>query len=429
MTGRSGVVWHGRQRVGNLREDEDRRLLFAYDDDWLNEGGFPVSISLPLTNEDKEVDAGAFFTGLLPEGNVRQRICRRIGVNFADDAGLLLAIGGDCAGALSVLPAGTSPEDETGALRNLTESEIGRMVRSLGEDTSVFSSEEQRFSLAGAQEKQPVIYDGDTYSLPGHASPSSHILKFETVPWVCFAEFANNAIARQIGLPAVATDFLQINGQGEDVPYLRIKRYDRVRDEAGRLSRLHQEDMLQALGIPAMLKYQRDGGPSIRDVAVLLSEFTARPVEALSHLRDWQILNLLVGNWDGHAKNLAIVYAPGRVAPVFAPFYDLISIEFLNTVRPGSWSREMALAIGAQYIPERITRSEWEIMAGDIGMPPKRLLNRLEELANRLPEVVGDVIHAFSEAHDDKVVYGKLYELVRKRCRWTLNSVFATRRA
>ena len=65
-------------------------------------------------------------------------------------------------------------------------------------------------------------------------------------------------------------------------------------------------------------------------------------------------------------------------------------------------------------------------MAGDIGMPPKRLLGRLEELANRLPEVVGNVIQAFSEAHDDKVVYGKLYELVRKRCRWTLNSVFAT---
>ena len=105
MRRRCGIVWHGRRRVGKLREDEDRRLLFTYDNDWLNEGGFPVSISLPLSNEDREVDAGAFFFGLLPEGTVRQRICRRLGINFADDTGLLLAIGGDCAGALSVLPA------------------------------------------------------------------------------------------------------------------------------------------------------------------------------------------------------------------------------------------------------------------------------------------------------------------------------------
>ena len=53
MTGRSGIVWYGRQRVGNLREDEDQRLLFAYDNDWLNEGGFPVSISLPLTTKTR----------------------------------------------------------------------------------------------------------------------------------------------------------------------------------------------------------------------------------------------------------------------------------------------------------------------------------------------------------------------------------------
>ena len=428
MTGRRGIAWHGRRRVGKLREDEDRRLLFTYDNDWLNEGGFPVSISLPLSNEDKEVDTGAFFAGLLPEGNVRQRICRRLGINFADDTGLLLAIGGDCAGALSVLPAEQLPGDETGPLRTLTESEIDRMVLSLGQDTSVFSGEEQRFSLAGAQEKQPVVYDGNSYSLPDHASASSHILKFETVPWVCFAEFTANAIAHQVGLPAVTTEFLQISGQNEDVPYLRIKRYDRVRDEAGRLFRLHQEDMLQALGIPAILKYQRDGGPSIRDIAGLLSEFTARPVEALSHLRDWQILNNLIGNWDGHAKNLAFVYAPGRIAPDFAPFYDLISIEFLNAVRPGSWSRDMALAIGAQYMPERITRKDWLMMAEDLEMPPRRLLSRLEEMADCLPEVVENVLHVFSKSHGDKVMYGKLEELVRKRCRWTLNSVFASGR-
>ena len=427
MTGRRGVVWYGHRQVGNLREDEDRNLRFVYTNDWLHEGGFPISIGLPFSSGDMEVDGGTFFAGLLPEGNVRQRICRQLGITFADDTGLLLAIGGDCAGALSILPIGISPEDETGPPKIVTDGEINRMIRSHGEDASVFSGREQRFSLAGAQEKQPVIYDGNSYSLPDHINPSSHILKFETIPWVCFAEYTANAIAHRIGLPAVTTEFLQTGELNEAVPCLRIERYDRARDETGNLVRLHQEDLLQALGLPAILKYQRDGGPSIRDVAELLREHTARPVEALSHLRDWQILNNLIGNWDGHAKNLALLYAHGQVAPVFAPFYDLISIEFFNVVRPGTWSRDMALSIGAQYRPERITHTDWEMLADDLGMPPKRLCGRLEELANRLPEATEQALQAFSETHGDKVVYGKLEGLVRKRCRWTLNSVFKNR--
>ena len=44
MTGRRGVVWYGHRQVGNLHEHEDRSLRFAYNNDWLNGGGFPVSI-------------------------------------------------------------------------------------------------------------------------------------------------------------------------------------------------------------------------------------------------------------------------------------------------------------------------------------------------------------------------------------------------
>ena len=427
MTERRGVVWYGNRQVGNLWEDGNRSLRFAYNSDWLDEGGFPVSINLPLSMGDEEVDAGAFFGGLLPEGQVRQRICRRLGITLEDDAGLLLAIGKDCAGALSILPAGALPGDERDLPKKLTVTEINRVIRSLGEDVSVLSGTEQRFSLAGAQEKQPVIYAGNSYALPDHANPSSHILKFETVPWVCFAEYISNDIAHLIGLPVVTTEFLQIGKQDEAVPCLRIKRYDRKRDESGNLYRLHQEDLLQALGEPTIFKYQRDGGPSIRDIAELLRENTARPVEALSHLRDWQMLNYLIGNWDGHAKNLALLYAPDQAAPVFAPVYDLIAIEFLNLMRPGTWSRDMAFSIGEHHSPERITRAEWESFAGSLGMPPKRLLSRLEELANCLPETAGKALQAFTETHGDKAVYDKLEELVRRRCRWTLNSVFTNR--
>lgn len=427
MTSRRGTVWYGNRQVGHLREDEDHSLHFAYDSGWLNVGGFPVSINLPLSNGDEEVDASAFFAGLLPEGKVRQRICRQLGITLEDDTGLLLTIGEDCAGALSILPTGVSPGTERDLPKKLTTGEVNRIIRSLGEGASVVSGREQRFSLAGAQEKHAVIYDGSSYALPDRTNPSSHILKFETVRWVCFAEYIANDIARLIGLPVVTTEFLQIGKQDEAVPYLRIERYDRKRGESGNFFRLHQEDLLQALGVSTIFKYQHDGGPSIKDIADLLRENTARPIDSLSHLRDWQILNYLIGNWDGHAKNIALLYAPYQAVPVFAPLYDLIAIEFLNLVRPGTWSRDMAFSIGEHHKPERVTRADWETFAKDLGMPPKRVLGRLEELANCLPEAAGKAHQTFIENHGDKVVYDKLEELVRKRCRWTLNSVFANR--
>ncbi|OGT35330.1 MAG: hypothetical protein A2W28_03460 [Gammaproteobacteria bacterium RBG_16_51_14] len=375
------------------------------------------------------MDAHAFFEGLLPEGKVRQRICRQLGISLDDDAGLLFAIGEDCAGALSILPAGVTPGTEREPPKKLTMDQINRLVRSLGEETSALAGRNQRFSLAGAQEKQPVIFDGVSYALPDRGNPSGHILKFETVQRVCFAELIANDMARLMDLPVAATEFLESGKSDEAVPYLRIERYDRMRDASGNLIRLHQEDLLQALGVPTIFKYQHDGGPSIKEVAEVLRENTARPIDALSHLRDWQIFNYLIGNWDGHGKNLALLYAPDQAVPALAPFYDLVAIEFLNLVRPGTWSRDMAFSIGDHHEPERITRADWVVFAKDLGMPPKRVLGRLEELATCLPEIAGKTLQAFTETHDIEVVSDRLEESIRRRCHWTLNSVFANRPA
>lgn len=422
---RSGAVWYGEQRVGALREDDSHAWRFRYDTAWLAAGGFPISIRLPLSLGEEEVEAHAFFEGLLPEGKVRQRICRQRGIALEDDVGLLLAIGEDCAGALSILPAGAEPRGTHVAPQPLASQDIDRLIRSLGTETEALTGEAQRFSLAGVQEKQPVICDGERYALPDRLNPSTHILKFETVPRVCFAEHLANDIARRLGFPVVSCEFLR-SGEGEGaIPYLRIARFDREADAGGRRRRLHQEDLLQALGEPTALKYQRDGGPSISQVADLLREHVARPAEALGILRDWQMFNYLVGNWDGHGKNLALLYAFGEGVPVLAPFYDLVAIEFLNLVRPQSWSRDMAFQIGEHHVPEQVTRADWEHFARDLRMPPKRVLARLEELAQQLPDIAAQARVHFAELHGIEPVLEKLEESIRRRCRWTMNSVFS----
>ena len=426
MAGKTGNVWFGNRLVGRIREDDGRNVRFAYNPGWLDGAGFPISISLPLSNEDEEVNAHEWFVGLLPEGDALLQACRLNAVRQSDRMGMLLACGADCAGALSILPLDESPAAQEESSRELTVEELISLVNSSGHNVPTFPSGGIRFSLSGAQRKMAVIYDSGTYSLSTRTNPSSHILKFETVAGVCFAESITHTIARETGLPVVSPRFMQNCDGDEQTPWLRIPRYDRTRDKDGALIRVHQEDMLQALELLPLYKYQSDGGPSIRGIADLLRAHVMSPVKDLAALADWQIINALLGNWDGHAKNLSLLYPPGQSAPVLAPCYDMVSIEYLNYVNRDSdnWSRDMGLAVGEHVSPESITRADWEQMAGDLGRPTKTVLARLEEKASVLPDVTDRVLTGFMEQYGAKDDYEQMNNVVNTRCRQVLDSVF-----
>lgn len=427
MAGRQASVWWHHHRVGTLTEDQHGLIRFAYAHKWLEGNRFPVSISLPLSQGDQSMPAHDFFAGLLPEGGTRQRICRQEQLDSADDMGLLLAIGEDCAGALSILPANRSPDTEDGPPTAISDRDLVQLVRRHGQNISGLTGQPQRFSLAGAQDKMPIRREGSGYQLANRQYPSSHILKFETIRRVCFAEFMANQLARAIGLPVVDTEFLTAEAGDGTAPYLCVSRYDRHEDEAGDLWRLHQEDALQALGEPVSMKYQGQGGPALEAVANLLREHVAEPAKSITHLRDWQLFNYLCGNWDGHAKNIALLYPANDSIPVLAPFYDLVAIEFLNHVSDSPYDRHMAFYVGDQSLPERIGRAEWEQMAKRFGIPAKPLLKRLEELADILPDVTRDSLDDFTNHHGDIGVAEQFAGTIDKRCRWVLSSVLRTR--
>lgn len=423
MTGRSGTVWYGDWLVGRLRETDERDLLFAYDGTWLDGGGFPISISLPLAQGDRWVHGGGFFAGLLPEGAARTRICRRLGIDEADDTGLLLALGADCAGALSVFPAGDEPDSQASDPRPLGPDELLAIARSEGREAGRITGESRRFSLAGAQDKLPVIVGEGQYWLPDRAHPSTHILKFETFPRVCLSEYLANRLAAALGMNVVETRFVLADGLS--IPYLRIDRYDRSDKGVGTVRRLHQEDLLQALGQPSILKYQREGGPGLAAIATLIRRHVARPAVAIAQLRDWQIFNLLVGNWDGHSKNLALLYSPGSAVPQLAPFYDLVSIEFLNQVGREAFSRELALALGDAFVPEKVGRGDWAEFARMLGIPERPLRDRIEALAERLLAAARDERAAYAVQFGDSGSLDVFEKVIRKRCKWVLQALAA----
>jgi serine/threonine-protein kinase HipA len=117
--------------VGRLRIDDTQRFVFAYDEAWLGRPDrFPVSLSIPLAPEEY-VGAAAhnFFANLLPEGTVRQAVCARLGISADNDFALLQAIGGECAGALSLVdPARTHNEPDEPAYEELRGKRLQALV-------------------------------------------------------------------------------------------------------------------------------------------------------------------------------------------------------------------------------------------------------------------------------------------------------------
>ena len=100
-------VWLFANRIGILALVEGR-LSFRYAPDWLtNPNAAALSCSLPLQAEPfDDHKTRPFFAGLLPEGRLRRLIAQQFQVSGQNDFALLDHIGGECAGAVTILEPG-----------------------------------------------------------------------------------------------------------------------------------------------------------------------------------------------------------------------------------------------------------------------------------------------------------------------------------
>ena len=137
-----------------------------------------------------------------------------------------------------------------------------------------------------------------------------------------------NTLARLAGLACPITTL----GQAEGHAYLLVERYDRIGIGTQALRRIHQEDFCQAMGLSRVVKYQVPDGPRFGQ-CIATARRACRPSAAsIQHLLRWQIFNVLVGNTDGHAKNLSLLQNERGQWQV-APAYDLVGTLVLGFVR------------------------------------------------------------------------------------------------
>lgn len=372
-------VYLREDKVGSLERLAQGQLRFTYASNWT---GLPISLSLSPGPEPFEDDlARPFFAGLLPEGDFLRAVARTFGVSAGNPFALLEAIGGECAGAISLVPMGAELPQELPP-RWLEATGLAALIEELPRRPLLGGEEGLRLSLAGAQDKLPVVFDGGRIGITRGDPPSTHIVK---LPPHEFADVvANEAfclfLARHAGLDAVEAGprsaELGIVAEHGDPEYLLVARYDRATNHEA--ARIHQEDLCQALGCVPELKYEADGGPSVADCARLLRERCAAPAVDLLTFADALLFNFLVGNNDAHAKNYSLILE-GERAPRLAPLYDLVSTEVYEGL-----SRKMAMKIGGEYRPRYVRARHLERLASDLEMGSKALRDRAIALTERV---------------------------------------------
>ncbi|SNY72622.1 HipA domain-containing protein [Paractinoplanes atraurantiacus] len=201
-----------------------------------------------------------------------------------------------------------------------------------------------------------------------------------------------------------------------------VDRYDRLPRGDGTITRLHQEDMCQALGLPPSAKYQSEGGPTPEQIISLIRHVVRPMVVAEAEVDRFVgalALNWLLGGTDAHAKNYSLLLMPGQVR--LAPLYDVASsLPFDDMYRP---RLRLAMKIGSEYRIEAITGRHWRAFAERNKLDAGRLLARIDDLAARPPEALRQAASAEMVASLGSSLPERLVAEVRDhvtRCRGAL---------
>lgn len=386
---------------GQLSEDRHGSVSFEYAPDY---DGVPLSISMPVGLErypDRIVRP--YLMGLLPdEAATRSAIGSRYGISPNNPFRLLGAIGMDCPGAVQVCPHGTVLPTENAArdLVMLTDADIEAKLSAVRANAAAAWTDtpatEGHWSLGGCQAKFTLRQEGEQWFDCTGASASTHIVKpgvtgFESQALV---EFVSMQLADKIGLPVAKTEFHIFGAE----PAILVKRYDRTRDNAGRVIRIHQEDFCQALGVMPDAKYAEQGGPSTPRIVEMLKTTGVRAKDNVYRFILYLFFNYLIGATDAHAKNHSLmIFSPEDVR--IAPLYDVASIAPYRSLSPQKRKPlRAALSIGGENRFGMLGATNVEKMARDfglkeLGLGSALLCDRLAAMAELIPDALSAVLN------------------------------------
>ena len=398
-----GYIDNAVERVGTITTLPTYEEQFSYAGSFLDKhADAQLSLSLPLQEEPfVSRRTRPYFKNLLPEGAALRAIAKKFEVNSSAYLQILSRLGDECIGAVLISAEESELEPSTPSYVEISRDEIAAFARRESDGMADLQVE-SKLSLAGAQSKMGVRIresGGETrYFLPHGRAASSHIIKTANRRFEMLSENEHYCmkLAATCGIktPHTFVDMVQ-----KDVPLFVIERYDRTADESsGEVSRLHQEDFCQALGLLPEDKYEQPGRSYLRLVSELIARNSSRPAEDMRGLFTLMAFNVLIGNCDGHLKNISFLCDESWSSRSLAPAYDLAS-----TVIYGGLDRHFALRVGSTSKIDQMCRSDFEKAAEEARMSRKAVLAILDETAEAVVTSSPDMIEELEDVLHKKL--------------------------
>lgn len=388
--------------VGELWKLSNGALQFKYAKEWLSsEYSRSLSLSLPLSERVYQGDIiYNFLDNLLPDNDaIRAKMQARFQTSTIQPFDLLAAVGSDCVGAIQ-LSSELSAKPTTIDAKALSSNEIADLLKGYGVNPLGMRDTDGdfRISIAGAQEKTALFKMGDNWFLPQGSTPTTHILKLPIgvlahnnldLSQSCENEWLCMEIAKAYQLPVADTEVIQF----EDQKVLAVERFDRKWINDSKLVRLPQEDMCQALGVAPAIKYEAEGGPSIKQIMEILRGSQNAQQDRAVFFKS-QILFWLLAAPDGHGKNFSL-FIEANNGYRLTPLYDVLSAyPLIGGAGLQKQKIKMAMALQGKkrhYKWDSIQPRHFMTTAKASGYSEKLAANHLYEMLSNTEHVIDSV--------------------------------------
>ena len=404
MSDELGVYLYG-SHVGSITPNPRirKRIEFLVADHDLADNALSEGLSIAPGSRPAADRASALLGGYLPEGTHRIALADRAGVGHDDLYGMLSHYGLTMAGAITVRPPEPRPGDHAD-YRVLTGRRLtAKIADALAKHDLGNEPTSGRGSIQGFQPKLLLARFDGVWHQPLGGAHSTHIIKpvLRSRPHGIANEAFSHDLAAHMGLAGFDAELITTQGTS----FLAIERYDRRVDSSGGVSAIHQEDAAQVLGLDwvnSLAKFQdpmrpnQTGSPSLRKIAAITALLDDGEADTARWLK-YVVFNTLVGNTDGHAKNVSILHESDGTTRL-ADLYDAVPGAHENDARRAEDNERriggnIALAVDGEFGFASLSRDHLiaEAMSWDGTLTEQQIIravdNTFEDFAIALDQV------------------------------------------
>lgn len=342
--------------VGKLAQERGGLVRWTPEPDWEHDQEPKLGLDFLRTHGPRThaSDLPVWFENLLPErgSELRSRLCAVHGLRDGQSFALMRALGGDLIGAAELREEGLANLESADAVENAANPDEVRLPKSTAERLSALTGMQLKFSMSMENERLALpARAGRTQwivKIPGRDYDELAEVEAATMSWASASGF--NVPAHFI-VKVAALDGVPDGWVDRGVSAFAVKRFDRREDG----SRIHQEDLCQALALRPKDKYG-DGPKRVTFDGVTRLVIDVCGEEDGRELARRMGFVIACGNTDAHLKNWSLLWGE-RTRPTLTPCYDLVAtIAWPDTL---GWRRKdgptLALLLGGEQLFRRLS--------------------------------------------------------------------------